>query len=233
MLLTPGSWPSGRWKGRVQYWDLDTGQRKETTRTFATEREAKKWNREEERRLQENPRSHVAATQTVAEVLTQWMTTVKGQVDPNTYRSYQQMANHSIREWAERPIQALTTLEIQQFYTRLGQTRSSRTVNYVHTVLQMALEAAVDWDIIPKNPAAKAKAPRGTRKPLRIPSPEEMEQLLRATQGTRWFILWAWCVVTGTRMGETLGLTWDAIDWDRQEGIREMRSLLNFTCIPR
>jgi len=217
--IDPRKLASGRWKGRVQYWDPDTGQRKETTQTFATEREAKKWSRDEERRLQENPRQHVISTQTVGAVLTQWLATVQGQVDPNTYRSYRQMANHSMREWENLPIQALTTLEVQQFYTRLGQTRSSRTVNYVHTVLQMALEAAVDWGIIAKNPAAKAKAPRGTRSPLRIPSPEEMEQLLRATQGARWFILWAWCVVTGTRMGETLGLTWDAIDWARQEAV--------------
>ncbi len=59
----------------------------------------------------------------------------------------------------------------------------------------------------------KAKAPRGTRKPLRIPTPEKMEQLLRAIQATRAFIVWASGVVTGTRLGgETLGLTWDAID---------------------
>ncbi len=217
--IDPRKLPSGRWKGRVQYWDPDTGIRKETTQTFATEREAKKWSRDEERRLQENPRQHVIATQTVGAVITQWLATVESQVDPNTYRSYRQMARHSIREWEHLPIQKLTTLEIQQFYTRLGQTRSSRTVNYVHTVLQMALEAAVDWEIIPKNPAAKAKAPRGTRSPLRIPSPDEMEQLLRATQESRWFTLWAWCIVTGTRMGETLGLTWDAIDWARQAAV--------------
>ena len=89
--------------------------------------------------MQENPHRHPASTQTVVEVLTQWLDTAKGQVDPNTYRSYQQMANHSIQDWATRPIQALTTLEIQQFYTRLGQKRSGRAVNYVHTVLQIGL----------------------------------------------------------------------------------------------
>ncbi|MCL4318818.1 MAG: hypothetical protein M1596_02810 [Firmicutes bacterium] len=37
------------------------GSGKRQPRRFATEREAKKWSREEERRLQENPRSHVTA----------------------------------------------------------------------------------------------------------------------------------------------------------------------------
>ncbi len=38
--IDPRKLPSGRWKGRVQYWDPSAGQRKELTQTFATEREA-------------------------------------------------------------------------------------------------------------------------------------------------------------------------------------------------
>ena len=40
--IDPRKLPSGRWKGRVQYWEPATGQRKETTQTFATEREGQK-----------------------------------------------------------------------------------------------------------------------------------------------------------------------------------------------
>ncbi len=36
--------------------------------------------------------------------------------------------------------------------------RNSRTVNHVHT-----MQMAVDGDVVAKNPASKAKAPRGTR----------------------------------------------------------------------
>lgn len=37
---------SGLWQAWVTYYDLDTGKRRETSQTFATEREAKQWSRE-------------------------------------------------------------------------------------------------------------------------------------------------------------------------------------------
>ena len=35
--------PSGRWKGRVVRYDLETGKRHELTQTFDTNKEAKTW----------------------------------------------------------------------------------------------------------------------------------------------------------------------------------------------
>jgi len=70
--------------------------------------------------------------------------------------------------------------------------------------------------LIAKNPADKAKAPRGTREALVIPTPEETAKLLRAAEGTRWYALWAWSLVTGCRMGEVLAVQWDHVDWERQ-----------------
>lgn len=46
---------SGRWQGRVTFYDPDTGKRRETAQTFATERGAKKWSRERETLYRENP----------------------------------------------------------------------------------------------------------------------------------------------------------------------------------
>jgi len=45
---------SGRWQARLTYYDTDTGKRHETTTTFDTEREAKKWSREQEIRYGED-----------------------------------------------------------------------------------------------------------------------------------------------------------------------------------
>lgn len=42
----PRQLASGRWQARVTYWDPETGQQHETSATFATEREAKRWSRE-------------------------------------------------------------------------------------------------------------------------------------------------------------------------------------------
>ena len=40
--VDPRKLSSGRWQARVTYYDPNTGKRRETSQTFATEREAKK-----------------------------------------------------------------------------------------------------------------------------------------------------------------------------------------------
>ncbi len=127
------------------------------------------------------------------------------------------MAAHSIRELGDQLLKALTLLDIQEFYASLSrQNKSARTINYVHTVLKMALEDAVEWGLLLKHPAAKAKARLERREtPLRIPTPEEMSQLLDATKATRWSPLWTWLVTTGSRLGEALVLQWGDIDWEK------------------
>lgn len=218
----PRKLKSGRWQARVTFYNPETGDRKETSETFDTEREAKKWGREQEIKFREDPNRRPPSNQPLADFLREWLR-IKDttELEPKTLENYHDMAAHSIRELGSRPLSSLTTLEIQQFYAKLSeeQHKSPRTVNLVHTVLKMALDAAVDWGLLTKNPAAKAKAKArsGTRKkPLRVPTPEETVRLLEATEGTRWYPLWAWLSITGTRLGEVLALRWEDIDPRRQ-----------------
>jgi site-specific recombinase XerD len=82
----------------------------------------------------------------------------------------------------------------------------------------MALGDAVEWGLIPVNPARKVKVSGATpTKNLRIPSADEMAQFVRANRDTRWHPLWAWFTVTGSRLREALALRWIDIDWDHQE----------------
>ena len=214
--VDPRKLDSGRWQARVTYYDPETGKRRETSQTFATEREAKKWSREQEMAYRADPNRKPPSDETLGKYLARWLTIKEASpIERKTLDSYRQMAAHSIRELGTRPLKNLTLLDIQQFYVTLSQqNKSARTINYVHTVLKMALEDAVEWGLLAKNPAAKAKARLGRRETaLRIPTPEEMAQLLDATQATRWYPLWAWLVTTGSRLGEALALQWDDIDW--------------------
>ena len=216
--VDPRKLPSGHWKGRVVLYDRETGKRRELTKTFATKREAKNWAEAEAEHYRMDPNRKPPSEETVADYLQRWLTIKESlALEQKTLDSYRQMAAHSIRELGDQPLKALTLLDIQEFYAELSQQgKSARTVNYVHTVLKMALENAMEWGLLPKNPAAKAKARLGRReKPLRIPTPDDMRQLLEATQETRWYPLWAWFVATGTRLGEALALQWGDIDWNQ------------------
>ena len=218
--VEPRRLPSGRWKGRVVRYDPDTGKRHELTQTFDTKKEAKNWAETEAARYRDDPNRRPPSEETLGAYLNRWLT-IKSTLNltDKTLTSYREMAAHSSRELGGTALKSLTPLEIQQFYASLTQSRqlSPRTIRYVHTVLKMALNDAVEWGLIPTNPAGKVKVTASTRtKALRIPTPEEMAQLIRANQATRWFPLWVWFAATGSRLGEALALRWGDIDWARQ-----------------
>ena len=218
----PRKLQSGRWQARVTYYDPETGKRLETSKTFDTERAAKKWGREQEMQYREDPNRKPPSEETVGAYLNRWLT-IKSTLNlaDKTLTSYREMAAHSMRELGGTSLKSLTPLQIQQFYAGLAQTRhlSARTIRYVHTVLKMALNDAVEWGLMPINPANRVKVSTASgvqSRALRIPSPQEMAQLLQANQDTRWYPLWVWFVTTGSRLGEALALRWGDIDWDRR-----------------
>ncbi len=205
------------WQGIVIYYDGKTGQRRQTAKTFANKREAEAWARKTEMQFRENPNYKPPSDQSVEAFFRHWLTIKKTMnIEAETYLGYCQRVDHIIRQLGAKSLKNLTTLDIQAFYAHLANDLglSARTVNFTHTVLKMALNDAVDWGLLVTNPAAKAKARLGSRKKsLRIPTPEEMAQLIHANQDTRWYPLWVWFVTTGSRLGEALAVQWADVDW--------------------
>lgn len=206
---------SGRWQARVTYYDAETGKRHETSQTFSTEREAKKWGREQEITLRHDPTRKPPSHQTLAEFIPEWLRTMEAQgLAAKTIRGYRQMAAHALAAFGHKALKNVTTWEIQQLYTAMAETHSSRTINYVHTTLHRALNDAVDWGLIAANPAAKAKAPRGQRRPITILTPEDTQRFLAAARESRWYPLWALMLHTELRPGEAIAVRWQDIHWE-------------------
>ena len=136
--IDPRKLPSGRWKGRVQYWDPNTGQRKELTQTFATEREAKKWSREEEGRLRilKQPPSD----QRLDHYLAQWrQNMVVGRKSEGTTDRYDYDIRHIVRYLGDRPLKTIQRSEVQRLYVQLAQDGlGNASINNVPVVLRSA-----------------------------------------------------------------------------------------------
>jgi integrase len=104
---------------------------------------------------------------------------------------------------------------------RLDAGLSGSTVQKIHHALHKALSRAVDWDLIPRNPADSVQAPTPSSKEMRPLSAPEARRLLEAARGDRLEALYVLAVHTGMRRGELLGLKW--VDVDLEGGAVRVR----------
>ncbi len=91
---------------------------------------------------------------------------------------------------------------------------SSRTVQLLHVVLHHALEDAVRWRRLARNPAKAAMAPKTRRAEMRVWSAEEARAFLAGVKGERLEPLYRLTLSCGLRLGELLALRWDDLDPD-------------------
>jgi integrase len=91
-----------------------------------------------------------------------------------------------------------------------GQPLAAMTVRQIHYIIRAALNLAVKWEWIRRNPAEKATVPRYVRQEVAPPTPEEVARLIEAAwarDADLGVFLWV-AVVTGARRGEVCGLRW-------------------------
>ena len=152
---------------------------------------------------------------TVGEYLDRWLRdVVRGSVRESTFDRDSYLVRVHIKPALGRAkLKKLTGLDVQALYRdRLDAGLSPATVAKVHAVLHKALAQAVGWDLVPRNPARAAKAPRPAPGEMRPLSREEARKLLDAARGDRFEALYALAVTAGMRRGELLGLRWSDVD---------------------
>lgn len=154
---------------------------------------------------------------TVAQFLDRWLEdVVRHSCRPSTYASYRQyVRNHIAPVLGGLRIQKLTPARIQAFYAqKLDEGLSPRTVQYLHAILHRALEQAVKWELLARNPCAQVERPRVARQERPVLTPEQVQAFLEAARHDRFYALYVLAVATGLRQGELLGLTWDDVDFE-------------------
>jgi integrase len=155
---------------------------------------------------------------TVADYLTGWLETVRPRLRPTTWNSYRIAAARVARSLGNTLVQSLTPLEVERFYADLlagaEETRplSPKTVRNTHIVLRKALADAERLGLVPRNPAASAKAPTASAPDHKTWTADQLASFLRSIAGTRLEAAFVVLATTGMRRGEVLGLRWPDVD---------------------
>lgn len=146
---------------------------------------------------------------------------------PKTKRSYEGLLKtHVYPTLGPTRLSSLTSLAAQGLFNALAKgALSSRTVQYIHAVLEQGLKHCVRHGLIAKNHAEFITLPRLERSEPQILSPEQCGRLLESSQEP-WRTLWMVSLGTGMRPQEYLALTWADLSKTEQGGTLDLTKAL-------
>ncbi|WP_261819578.1 tyrosine recombinase XerC [Nocardioides sp. OK12] len=201
----------GTWIGRIEAGYTATGNRRRLTVTGKTEAAVRRKIRD---KLAEKERGqHLVSRTTVKAWADQYLELRRRDLSPKGYNA---MAS-PVRKWiiptiGHRRLDALTPGDVRAIHD--AQRKAGRQPADTHRVLLTMLRAAVieGHQIAPSVLLVKVpKSPKSDRQSMTI---EEGLRCIQAAgdmpNGSRWLFT----LLYGQRMGECLGLTWDALDLD-------------------
>jgi integrase len=165
---------------------------------------------------------------TVAEHLDRFMEVVAAHsLRPSTLRSYNYLIRDHIKpEIGHIRLIALGPDHLQTLYSKkIKAGLSNRTVQYIHAVIRRALNQAVKWGLIYRNPTDAVTAPKVQKKPPQTLSEDQVKEFLASVEEHSLYPLYELAITTGMRKGELLGLQWKDVDL-KQGRINVTRTLV-------
>ena len=180
---------------------------------------------------------------TVEEWMDVWLNKIlPGTVKPSTLAFYKYMLKYVTLDVRKKRISSVTTVMLTQMInhdvyehgSRKGAPLSTTTVRSLRNTLIMCFNAAVEQDVITKNPVKKVKPLREQRQEKTILNLEQIKQLLavadnglyrskniEVNDGTKylteqWSLLIRVALVTGLRRGELFGMQWTNVFFSKK-----------------
>lgn len=145
------------------------------------------------------------------EVAERFLKYQKARLTPKAYGREEGIINKHLKPFFNCRLAHIRHQDIQHYVTQRSGKASPYSIQKELNILKHLMRLAVEWGIIPINPAQGIKSPRVPAGRVRYLQPGELRMLLEACPDwLRHFVMLAVC--TGMRRGEILGLRWLDID---------------------
>lgn len=163
--------------------------------------------------LRQTQQGVIGSPQLTGTFLNSWITdTVRPTLRPRTYERYAGIVTkYLVPSLGNVPLARLTPQHVARLHAQLAGMHPA-TLSYVHAVLRSALAQAVEWRLIERNPASLVKPPRIPHQEMQSLNRDQVHTFLDAVAGDALEALFVLAVTSGMRLGELLGLQWNALD---------------------
>lgn len=169
---------------------------------------------------------------TIKEYIQIWLKNIKPDIRPKTYLFYEFCSNNAIiPTLGNIKLNKLKPLHVKNFINKYlnDSDISTTTVRHYYRTLSVALNKAVEWEIIAKNPCKKIKPPAPDTPEMNVLTSSQVNKLLEYTKQSEFKIMYMPILLSiccGLRRGEALGLQWKDIDF--KNGIIKIRNNLQY-----
>ena len=147
-------------------------------------------------------------------------------VRPSTLEGYRGYIDRNIKPYlGDKPVGKVTREDVQKLYRELqkngrkelhpeyGYQLSGATIRRIHGVFHQAMDAAVQENLIARNPTEGITLPKKKTAPKQILNDSQLERFMEVIrEDSVWYDFFYTELTTGLRQGEICGLMWSDID---------------------
>ena len=185
---------------------------------FSTLPEARKWLEESK-----NPATQtdlfIPTEMTVDAWFEFWITNIVGDLAPNTRRNYRERYKHNIQPvLGKMRLTDVKPMYCKMVLNQMEADYAGSTIRQTYIAMGTMFRAALMNDLIAKHPMDGVRYTKPVRavNDIKFLTVEEQMKFLEVAKRSHNFYQYALILETGLRTGELIGLTWDAISWEKR-----------------
>ena len=194
------------------------GQRLE--RCFQSLKEAKNWQKEQQyHQVHPEPKTPVPVQMTVNEWFDFWQANLLTGLAPNTVRNYRERYERNAKAiLGKLLLTEVKPMHCKAVFNSMTETYAGSTIRQTYIALGAMFKAAKENGLIEKHPmdGVRFDSPVKAVDEIHFLTVSEQKAFLEVAKHSHNYNQYALILETGLRTGEVIGLTWDAIDWDKR-----------------
>ncbi len=191
---------------------------KRSVKCFSTLPEARNW-LEDAKYTDKHDNLFVPSDMTVDTWFEYWIENIVGDLAPNTKRNYRERYKHNIQPViGGMQMAEVKPMHCKMVLNRMEESYAGSTIRQAYIAMGTMFRSALMNDLIAKHPMDGVRYTKPVRAvdDIKFLTVEEQQKFLQVAKRSHNYSQYALILETGLRTGELVGLTWDAIDWEKR-----------------